>query len=247
MTRDPIGYDGGINLYAYCDGNPVMSADPSGLDDEMSDDDIEHGRNRSVMPGKSRGTPRSNWAQGMRRKYQRVGSFLAGLNPIANAITAKTGKDAATNEKVSTTGRVLAAVGAIPGVSLESEVVSEVGTATRYGVHWTSYGGAEGILTSNRINATSGNTKNLLYFEVADSLSKLRKILDAGGKTTGADGQEVAIIFNATGLPIRSFKGGANVNHAIDLGGRYKYVSHYTPKYHSVKQIMGMVRRMMGM
>ena len=32
ITRDPIGYDGGINLYAFCGNNPVMGADPTGLD-----------------------------------------------------------------------------------------------------------------------------------------------------------------------------------------------------------------------
>ncbi|MBC8135487.1 MAG: RHS repeat-associated core domain-containing protein [Fibrella sp.] len=31
INRDPIGYRGGINLYAYCDSNPVMRADPLGL------------------------------------------------------------------------------------------------------------------------------------------------------------------------------------------------------------------------
>jgi|GEM_PF-2149009 len=30
LTRDPIGYEGGINLYAYCENNPVMKNDPEG-------------------------------------------------------------------------------------------------------------------------------------------------------------------------------------------------------------------------
>ena len=31
LTRDPIGANGGINVYAYCGSGPVRSADPSGL------------------------------------------------------------------------------------------------------------------------------------------------------------------------------------------------------------------------
>lgn len=31
LTRDPIGYAGGINLYAYTGNDPVNRADPSGL------------------------------------------------------------------------------------------------------------------------------------------------------------------------------------------------------------------------
>jgi hypothetical protein len=32
LSRDPIGYAGGQNLYTFCDGNPVNEADPSGTD-----------------------------------------------------------------------------------------------------------------------------------------------------------------------------------------------------------------------
>ncbi len=31
ISRDPIGYSGGLNLYGYCDGNPVSRVDPLGL------------------------------------------------------------------------------------------------------------------------------------------------------------------------------------------------------------------------
>jgi RHS repeat-associated protein len=31
LTRDPIGYAGGLNLYGYCSGNPVNLVDPLGL------------------------------------------------------------------------------------------------------------------------------------------------------------------------------------------------------------------------
>ena len=31
INRDPIGYDGGMNLYGFCEGNPVNDCDPSGL------------------------------------------------------------------------------------------------------------------------------------------------------------------------------------------------------------------------
>ena len=35
LSRDPIGLEGGTNTFSYCGGNPVMCADPSGLDWEF--------------------------------------------------------------------------------------------------------------------------------------------------------------------------------------------------------------------
>ena len=35
LSRDPIGFGGGINLYGYCGGDPVNFADPSGLDMQL--------------------------------------------------------------------------------------------------------------------------------------------------------------------------------------------------------------------
>ena len=32
IQRDPIGYQGGLNLYSYCEGDPINSGDPSGLE-----------------------------------------------------------------------------------------------------------------------------------------------------------------------------------------------------------------------
>jgi RHS repeat-associated protein len=31
ISKDPIRFDGGLNMYAYCDGDPVNYVDPSGL------------------------------------------------------------------------------------------------------------------------------------------------------------------------------------------------------------------------
>ena len=36
LTRDPIGYDGGMDLYAYCMNDPVNGVDPSGLDEKSA-------------------------------------------------------------------------------------------------------------------------------------------------------------------------------------------------------------------
>ena len=36
LTQDPIGHEGGLNLYAYCDDSPLERVDPSGLDKQIT-------------------------------------------------------------------------------------------------------------------------------------------------------------------------------------------------------------------
>ena len=40
LTRDPISFDGGINLYAYCEDGPTLCSDPSGLSPESIAGDL---------------------------------------------------------------------------------------------------------------------------------------------------------------------------------------------------------------
>jgi len=53
LSRDPIGYDGGANLYEYCGGNPVGAADPTGLDDDDPDKYLDN--SNSYQPRHHRG------------------------------------------------------------------------------------------------------------------------------------------------------------------------------------------------
>jgi len=43
INRDPIGYQGGANLYGFCDGNPVNASDPSGWDPLITKQDLLSG------------------------------------------------------------------------------------------------------------------------------------------------------------------------------------------------------------
>ncbi len=111
ITRDPIGYEGGLNEYAYTRNNPVMRGDPSGLDpddDPLSVDEAGHqGYYRSFLGGVHTGAQIGIKACQM----------YACWNPIGNCISAVTGKDGVTNENLTNGQRLLSAGGAIGGIA----------------------------------------------------------------------------------------------------------------------------------
>ncbi len=82
-----------------------------------------------------------------------------------------------------------------------------------YGVHWTTLKGAEAIEASGLVSASN----ELVWFEPADSLSQLRKILQGGGTNTGARGTRVAVIVDLTGLVPR-IVGGGGVAYRLPQG-----------------------------
>ncbi len=72
VTRDPIGYKGGVNLYGFTGNNPVNDIDPSGLDPQTDDGSnilpvSAGGSMRSGHSGMHRGTGQSNAARAMTR------------------------------------------------------------------------------------------------------------------------------------------------------------------------------------
>ncbi|MBI3927004.1 MAG: RHS repeat-associated core domain-containing protein [Armatimonadetes bacterium] len=64
LTRDPIGYDGGLNLYAYCENNPVNFSDPSGLQTGVGDPDWNPA---TGLPGHN---PYIEMGRELRRRYE---------------------------------------------------------------------------------------------------------------------------------------------------------------------------------
>ena len=93
VTRDPIGYGGGINLYGFTGNNPVNRSDPSGFEPAIKGDpddptglprdDEGHWHGSTINPSVHDGTHEARRANAMRRSAVDVffGALLAVVSP----------------------------------------------------------------------------------------------------------------------------------------------------------------------
>jgi RHS repeat-associated protein len=114
LTRDPAGYGGGMDLYAYCGDNPVNRMDPTGLDPGDPTDDGEEYLPASVNTGSGLADMADFQDKGMAQAGYNAGSFLAhatpGIGAILSANDAVSGCDVVSNSSLSTGQRVMAGV-----------------------------------------------------------------------------------------------------------------------------------------
>ncbi|HEY3281081.1 MAG TPA: polymorphic toxin-type HINT domain-containing protein [Armatimonadota bacterium] len=117
LTRDPIGYSGGLNLYEYCGGDPVNRADPSGLDDsdDLTDSMLEDpnlgllSEYRHVGRAGARdllSQPRFRPGSPERQRFSIVLDLLPGIGQVKMAWEVVTGGDPIAGRSLTVVERV---------------------------------------------------------------------------------------------------------------------------------------------
>lgn len=160
ISPDPIGYAGGLNLYNYCQGDPVNCSDPSGLlgvyddDDSPANDVAFTSRMYAVDPG---------GVKTAMRAWEGTFGSMPGFSTVYNLATAATGYNGfgchlEGGERLTrgiVGGIELAAVG-LGRLGQAAETAAEGAQATagpsRTSLyHFTDAKGLVGILESNQL------------------------------------------------------------------------------------------------
>jgi RHS repeat-associated protein len=155
LTRDPAGYAGGMDLYAYCGDNPVGNMDPSGLTDAGDDylPDNALGPNLSLLQGEA-----ETQDKGMAQAGYDAGSSLAhqvpGVGAVIDINDAVSGCDVVSNSSLSTGQRWLAVLNAalnLLGLRYGGEEEMEESAATACFVAGTPVQAAHGSRPIQRV------------------------------------------------------------------------------------------------
>jgi len=189
LTRDPIDYEGGINLYAYAGNNPITGADPSGLqapnnsdEDEFPVDESGRARPyRKAMKKVNKGAKIANKAITIIAEFHP-------FSPLAKAYTGKgsDGKALSKSERIFNGAMTLAALtplrlnllkgfnllprggkALVLGRALDSNArISLVTQLTKYRVV-----GPKGIAYIGKMSemATDIDRANVVHFNLADT------------------------------------------------------------------------------
>ncbi|HEY3265367.1 MAG TPA: RHS repeat-associated core domain-containing protein [Armatimonadota bacterium] len=188
LTRDPISYAGGINLYAYCQNNPVNLTDPAGLctddRDRWLDGDVAEitsGRDEAFHTGANLvGT--ATYAEIAVAEYYATGPLYSAAGHLAAAILGKAG------------GMLAGAVGRGGD---DAAAAGETATVIRAGLISNAPGGSRvirgegcvlggvsvnvGVGSLEEVGSTSGARNGQWAVGTAE------KVLGAGGSITPAE------------------------------------------------------------
>jgi len=164
LQRDPAGYQDGMSLYFFTSGSPTSLSDPLGLQiDEL------------IMGERQRRDAFNTNVSAAARAAEEVIDAAVSLTPIGDASEALTG-ETITGKPVPWWGRVLAAIGLVPGAGLLDE---GAGTAARVGRrllrHADKTDEAADIMRTGRRAAQEGSTMRRAAHELATRPGEARR------------------------------------------------------------------------
>jgi RHS repeat-associated protein len=130
LTRDPAGYGGGMDLYAYAGDNPVSNMDPSGLCDDGDPACVDLGGPNTPGFAMEHATLGDDSQAGLDFASAIVHA-VPGVGTVFNGSDAVSGCDVVSGRPVSTGGRffagAMAVLSLIPGAGLESRAGESAG------------------------------------------------------------------------------------------------------------------------
>ena len=139
ITRDPLGFVDGPNLYSYVRQNPWTAFDPEGLQtarELMKDELSEMAANGDQAAAKDLNQIQRQEAQFNSdvQGLKAATNVVASLNPVQNVITAATGKDSL-GDNVSGFEQTAAIVAVVagPAEKVASKVIKEVAAGVKIG------------------------------------------------------------------------------------------------------------------